>query len=647
DQSLYDPTTVRTVFLAFEDKDWEQQLADFAGTDVQLPVRVTIDGRTYEGVGARFAPRERLDPDELGYKRTLLLSFDFTDPTQRIAGQRQLILVDDHRDPTGLRTALYLDVARSQVFAPWANFVQVAINGENWGIYTNVQPFDERFTVQQFGSDAGARWIVPSAGGLTYLGDDPAPYRAIYQLQTPEDPAAWTALIRLCRTLAQTPVDQLAAALADQLEIDSTVKFLALETALINQGGYRARGGGYGLYLAPSGRFQLVPLVADTSLRLVETADFSRDSGSGQSRRGTDSVTASNGAIPESVQRELSAREAAPRKAQTDLAMLLSNSFINKADRNDDRKVTPEEWLGFAQGWFSVLDENFTGAITRDGFIAGFRLFVSPPSVLDGRTHQTFGKDDPAAVLGDELFSDIDQDHDGNVTRAEFIDAFTRWHAAWSETDAKLKTKVLTEEGVNRGLNSLLGAMVFSADQSYIPTKQGRGGAGGDMAGERGGRGGGGRRGGGGGDGASASIGIPGLNLGLGSRNGRGGSNGRSVVVLREELDVYAGLDDARRPLLSKLLAVPELRMRYFACIHDLAETWLSWEKLGAQAQADHQLITPFVKEETRRASSYARFVQEFDQDGAEVQSDSEPSLKKFLSARRTYLLDNENLGEK
>ena len=220
---------------------------------------------------------------------------------------------------------------------------------------------------------------------------------------------------------------------AESVEIDSTVKFLALETALINQGGYRARGGGYGLYLAPSGRFQLVPLVADTSLRLVETADFSRDSGSGQSRRGTDSVTASNGAIPESVQRELSAREAAPRKAQTDLAMLLSNSFINKADRNDDRKVTPEEWLGFAQGWFSVLDENFTGAITRDGFIAGFRLFVSPPSVLDGRTHQTFGKDDPAAVLGDELFSDIDQDHDGNVTRAEFIDAFTRWLPAHAE----------------------------------------------------------------------------------------------------------------------------------------------------------------------------------------------------------------------
>jgi hypothetical protein len=642
-QSLYEPTIVRTVFLEFEDKDWEQELADFSGTDVQVPARVTIDGHVYAGVGVRFAPRRRLDPAEPGYKRTLLLSFDFIDPAQRVMGQRQLQLLDGHRDPTSLRAALYLDVARSQVFAPWANFMRVAINGENWGVYTNAQPFDERFIEQNFGGAAGARWLVPAAGGLTYLGDDPAPYRALYRLQTPEDPAAWAALIKLCRTLAQTPPDQLEAALAPQLEVDSTLKLLAVENALINQEGYRARGGGYGLYLAPSGRFQLIPLAAESSLRLVETMDFAEKGGAGARGGGRSSPATADGEMPAAAKRALAERTAAPLRAQTDLALLLSNSFVNRADRNDDQRVSQAEWLGFAQGWFTVLDEDFAGQITRDQFLAGFRLFLTPPSVIDGRTRQTFGRDDPPALIGGELFADMDRDHDGVLTRAEFLEAFKRWHTDWSDP----KTKLMAEEGVKRGLDALLSESVFSADQSYIKSASANRSGADDARYERGdgGRGGGRQRGGGSGESGvntSLSTGIPGLNLGRGLFGGRGGgNNGRDVLVLREELDVFAGLDDARRPLLAKLLAVPALRARYFVYLHDLAEDWLTWERLGARAQADHQLIAPFVKQETRRTTAYERFVQDFDQEGANEQSDNEPSLKKFLATRRAYLLDD------
>jgi hypothetical protein len=639
-QSLYDPTIIRTVFLEFPDKDWEQELADFAGTDVQIPARVTIDGRTYEGVGVRFAPRSRLDPAEPGYKRTLLLSFNFTEPAQRIAGQRQMQLLDDHRDPTGLRAALYLDVARSLVFAPWANFTQVAINGENWGIYTSVQPFDERFTEQAFGTAAGARWVVPSAGSLAYLGDDPAPYRNLYRLQTDDDPAAWAALIRLCRTLEQTPPDQLEAALEPQLDITGTVKLLALENALINQAGYRARGGGYGLYLTPYGRFVLVPLATESCLRLVETADFSTRGRSGPNR--TDQFAGPGRDMPESVRRQLADREAAPRQASTDLAMLLGHSFINKADRDDDRQVTRDEWLGFARSWFIVLDENYTGQLSHAQFIEGFRRFVTPLSVLDGRTRQTFGRADPAAQIGGELFADLDTNHDGLLTRTEFLDGFARWHTAWSDP----KTRLLAEEGVRQGLNHLLHETVFSADQTYIAGTRNPRAAGSDMHGGpgdgRGGRPDSGRGNGEGGIRANAnlSVGLPGLNLGLGPRGGRGSdANGRSVTVLREQLDVFAGLDDARRPLLAKLLTVPALRALYLRQIRRLAEEWLTWEQLGARAQAYHQLITPFVKEETHRPASHARFVQGFDQTGAEEQSDNEPSLKSFLAARRAYLL--------
>src|ERR1044071_5496344 len=39
-ESLYDPAVVRTLFLEFEEPDWEAELADFKNTDVEVPARL-------------------------------------------------------------------------------------------------------------------------------------------------------------------------------------------------------------------------------------------------------------------------------------------------------------------------------------------------------------------------------------------------------------------------------------------------------------------------------------------------------------------------------------------------------------------------------------------------------------------------------
>ena len=51
---LYEPTVLRTLFLDFEDKDWEAELADFHSTDVEVPATLTVDGKKYPGVGVHF-----------------------------------------------------------------------------------------------------------------------------------------------------------------------------------------------------------------------------------------------------------------------------------------------------------------------------------------------------------------------------------------------------------------------------------------------------------------------------------------------------------------------------------------------------------------------------------------------------------------
>jgi spore coat protein CotH len=115
-----------------------------------------------------------------------------------------------------MRTVLFLEASRRDIPALRANFVRVVINGESWGIYTNVQQFDTTFARDFYGTRKGARWKVPGStggrGGLAYLGDDLEPYRQIYELRSKENPRAWVSLILLCKTLSETPVERLETA---------------------------------------------------------------------------------------------------------------------------------------------------------------------------------------------------------------------------------------------------------------------------------------------------------------------------------------------------------------------------------------------------------------------------------------------------
>lgn len=664
DRALYDPATLRTIALSFADADWERQLALFANTDVWVPATVTLDGHTYAGVGVRYVALPVGETRDPGYKRTLVLRFDFMDPQQRVAGQREMRLLDVFDDPTFVRTSLAFDVARTNALpAPRSNFVTVAINGENWGVYANVQPFDENFLRESFGTAAGARWTVRAGGGLTYLGEDPQAYRAFYHLETEESPAAWQALIKLCRTLAQTAPEDIDTALAPQLDVNGTLRFLAWENVLMNQSGYRARGGGYGLYLDPAGRFHLVPLAADRALRLVETETYERYGGRDRPRRDggergrTRNGPPSGGNLPATApagttQTNPSAAQApnattakTPQQQQTDLAMLLSYSFVLKADRNDDQRVTRDEWLDFARSWFTVMDENFAGQLSRTQLIDKFRWFVTPPSMRDGKSRQTYAKEDPAEVIGGQFFAEMDQNHDGKVTRDEFVGAFDRWFTQWMDP----KTKQLTQSSIQAGLENSLPESVFVADTA-MTNKRDRFIVSDDRAtagkeregGDRGGRGGRGEGGGGGGSGLSIGLPIPGLHVGTDSfrRRSEGGAGGRTLVIQRDQLDVLASADDPRRPLIAKLLAPIILRWRYYGYVHQLADKQMTWERLGALAKQRYELIGAEVERDTHKPDSYEHFIQRLDQDVDSTEA--EPSLKKIITERRRFVLDDE-----
>ena len=53
-EPLYDPAVLRTVFLQFENDDWEKELGIFSNTDVEVPATLTVDGKVYKDVGVHF-----------------------------------------------------------------------------------------------------------------------------------------------------------------------------------------------------------------------------------------------------------------------------------------------------------------------------------------------------------------------------------------------------------------------------------------------------------------------------------------------------------------------------------------------------------------------------------------------------------------
>jgi hypothetical protein len=95
------------------------------------------------------------------------------------------------------------------------------------------------------------------------------------------------------------------------------------------------------------------------------------------------------------------------------------------------------------------------------------------------------------------------------------------------------------------------------------------------------------------------------------------------------ELDPLVGLNDETKPLRSKLLAVPALRVRYLGYVRDIAERWLDWKKLGPLATRYQALIAADVKTDTHKLYSFEDF---------DAVSSSE-SIKGFADARRAFLL--------
>lgn len=260
---FFDAKVLRTLFLEFPEKDWEQELADFKPTDVEVPATLTVDGIEYPEVGVGFRGASSFFMIPEGSKRSLNISMDYANEDQRLYGQKTLNLLNCNGDPSLMSSYLYSKITRQKIAAPKVNFVNVVINGRSWGVFANVQQFNKDFIEENFDTKKGARWKASGNprgdAGLRYLGDDLGPYRERFEIKSKDKQESWRDLINLCKVLNETPTDQLEAALSPILDIESVLWFLAVDVATINSDGYWTRASDYSIYQSTKGVFHILP----------------------------------------------------------------------------------------------------------------------------------------------------------------------------------------------------------------------------------------------------------------------------------------------------------------------------------------------------------------------------------------------------
>ena len=259
-KGLYHEDTLRTLFIMTKDAEWKDEMEAFYRTDVAVPADLIVDGKLYKDVGLKYRGNSSYFSVSPDLKRSINLYIDHKHDDQKLLGYKTLNLLNGNSDPTFMREVIYSHVARNYIPAFKGNFIKVVINGESWGIYSNIQQYNKDFLEDNFNTRGGVRWKIGAGGGgrgnLRYPGDKKEDY-AGFQLRTDGADEAWKELQQFTKLLEETSVDQLEQKLSGRFNLDGALWSLALECVFQDEG-YFTRGSDYNLYLDPDGRFQLL-----------------------------------------------------------------------------------------------------------------------------------------------------------------------------------------------------------------------------------------------------------------------------------------------------------------------------------------------------------------------------------------------------
>ena len=254
-EGVYDESTLRDVHLWFAQADYWQQLKNNYASKTDLPATMIVEGDTFFNVGVRFKGNTSYQQVQNSDKKSFNITMDYLVPGQDLDGYSTLNFNNAFEDASFMREVSYLHQIRRHIPAARGNFIRLFINGVSWGIYPNVQQLNGDYLKEWFFSNNGTRWRADrpagtgggggggpmwgdGTAGLNYLGADTSLYQVHYTLKTANKANPWDDLVEVCDVLNNTPLGNLETEVAEVLDLDRTLWFLASEIAFSDDDSY-------------------------------------------------------------------------------------------------------------------------------------------------------------------------------------------------------------------------------------------------------------------------------------------------------------------------------------------------------------------------------------------------------------------------
>ena len=195
------------------------------------------------------------------------MDFNDLEKGRTLFGLTKLKLNNNAMDPSQMREALAYHIFRAGgVPAGRTAFARVFITIPGkyakayTGLYTIVEQVDERFLKTRFGAKEGMLLKPDRMIGLPYPGNDWAAYTNQAQPKGTVSANDQTRFIEFVKCLNLANSTDFPAAVADYVEVDEFLRFLALECLLSNLDSPLMTGHNYYLYLHPKTRkFTWIP----------------------------------------------------------------------------------------------------------------------------------------------------------------------------------------------------------------------------------------------------------------------------------------------------------------------------------------------------------------------------------------------------
>ncbi len=265
-EALFDPARLLDVQVTLAPADWDalrQQSRDLLNA-LPCPEQegtspftffqgdVTVDGTLIANVGVR----------KKGFQGSLStsrpsLKIDFTEfvSGQQFEGMDRLTLNNNRQDTSRIQSCMAYKVLREAgIPAPRCNFARVTVNGQDLGIYSNVESIKNPFLIRNFGTAAGNLYEGT-------LSDLRANFFGTFQVKNGGDRQDLLALAHLL----EGSDAEILAELANHVDVDAFLTFWAMEGLIGHWDGYNQGTNNFWVFNDPTTGLRWIPWGADAT----------------------------------------------------------------------------------------------------------------------------------------------------------------------------------------------------------------------------------------------------------------------------------------------------------------------------------------------------------------------------------------------